>query len=79
MPIAILPRRRSQQFVIGLRTARPNKSMKGSAVIEKRFLAFWEKLPRACRESGLNQRQLPFLDYRMLVAGWIETNPTSRG
>jgi hypothetical protein len=62
-----------------LRAARPNKSMKGGAMIEKRFLSFWEELPRACREKGLDQRQLPFPDYRMLVAVWIETNPSSGG
>jgi hypothetical protein len=57
-----------------LRSARPKKPMKGGAMIERRFLAFRADLPMACMRNGLDLRKLPFLDYRMLVAAWLDAN-----
>jgi hypothetical protein len=59
-----------------LRTSRPNRTMKGGAMIEKRIGAFRKELPQLCKERSLNRGELLFLDYRMIVAGWLTANPS---
>jgi hypothetical protein len=55
-------------------------SRKGSAQIPggrrivERYLTFRRDLPRMCRTAGLDLRDIPFLDYRTMVRGWLEEN-----
>jgi hypothetical protein len=45
-----------------------------SQVIAKRYLGFRLDLPRMCASEKMDPRDLPFLDYRMLVVGWLAEN-----
>jgi hypothetical protein len=58
-----------------LRSARPNRTMKGGAMIAKRFGIFRKELPKLCELRGLRRGALLFLDYRVIVTGWLSTNP----
>jgi hypothetical protein len=56
-----------------LRAAR-NRQMPGGAVIAARYLRFRRDLPRMCRLEQIDLPNPPFLDYRMLVIGWLAEN-----
>ena len=59
-----------------LRAANPaHRGLPGAAAIEFRYLRFRRDLPAMCRAEGFSPSQLPFLDYRTLVAGWRDENP----
>ena len=58
-----------------LRTARPHYPVPGADVIITRYLAFLGEFPRMCREQGVDRSDPPFLDYRMVVIGWLVENP----
>jgi hypothetical protein len=58
-----------------LRTVRKGSAqIPGGRRIVERYLAFRRDLPRMCRTGGLDLREITFLDYRALVAGWLEEN-----
>lgn len=58
-----------------LRAARPNVRMPGALALAQRYVRFRLDLPRMCRVEQIDVRDLSFLDYRMLVIGWLRENP----
>jgi len=62
-----------------LRAARPHRSMPGAQLIASRYLDFRSVFPRMCKTRGVDHRNPPFLDYRMLAIGWREENPIAQG
>jgi len=58
-----------------LRTVRKGSAqIPGGRRIVERYLAFRRELPRMSRTAGLDLRDIPFLDYRTMVRGWLEEN-----
>jgi len=58
-----------------LRTARKDSAqIPGGRRIAERYLKFRRDLPRMCATAGLELRDIPFLDYRTMVTGWLEEN-----
>jgi hypothetical protein len=47
----------------------------GGRSIVDRYVHFRRELPQMCYEEDLDIRRLGFLDYRMLVVGWLDANP----
>lgn len=47
----------------------------GVVHIRQRYLTFQKELTRICRIAKLDRRELGFVDYRTLVAGWLTENP----
>lgn len=58
-----------------LRGVRASTSIPGPAAIATRYARFTVALPAMCRALELDVRELSFLDYRTLVAGWLDANP----
>lgn len=46
----------------------------GGHRIAERYVQFRRDLPKMCEAAGLNHSNIPFLDYRTLVIGWLEEN-----
>lgn len=44
------------------------------SALKERYLEFRRQLPLMCRSAKLKPGELTFLDYRQLVAAWIEVN-----
>ena len=44
----------------------------------RRFETFRAQLPSQCDELNLDPRELSFLDFRVLVVGWLKKNPSPR-
>lgn len=61
-----------------LLAARPHMSMPGAQLIARRYIEFRAVLPRMCKTRGVDDRNPPFLDYRMFVTGWREENPVAQ-
>jgi hypothetical protein len=57
-----------------LRAARPTRAIPGGEQIAQRYLQFRLDLPAMCRAEGVDLRDPPFLDYRMLLLGWQDVN-----
>lgn len=49
----------------------------GPEYMARRYRAFCQQLPRLCKLLRLNARNLDFLDYRTVVAGWLKRYPRS--
>lgn len=62
-----------------LRTSRPAMTMPGGGVLAKRYVQFRFDFPRMCKVREVDRLDPPFIDYRTLVAGWLEENPRSGG
>jgi hypothetical protein len=60
-----------------LRAARPRNRMPGGDTIAERYVRFRLQFPTMCAAAGVDRREPPFLDYRMLVVGWRDENPLS--
>ena len=59
-----------------LQTSLPNDgSMPGPSSLADRYVQFRRQLPLMCRSTRLRPSELTFLDYRQLVAAWLEENP----
>lgn len=58
-----------------LAAARQTVRMPGAESVSQRYLRFRGDLPKMCTERHLDIRDLPFLDYRTLVRGWLLENP----
>ncbi len=50
-------------------------SMPGPSSLADRYVQFRRQLPLMCRSARLRPSELTFLDYRQLVAAWLEENP----
>jgi hypothetical protein len=46
----------------------------GPQRMAERYLGFRLQLPRMYEEQKLEMRHMSFLDYRMLVTGWLDEN-----
>jgi hypothetical protein len=46
----------------------------GARRIAERYFNFRLELPKMCQTENLDLRELPFIDYRTLVTGWLEEN-----
>lgn len=46
----------------------------GHAKMAERYYQFRRELPKLCRQGNLDHRDLEFVDYRRVVAGWIDEN-----
>ncbi len=58
-----------------LRTARHTSSqIPGAKRMVERYLEFRINLPALCDVAALDRRELSFVDYRTLVAGWLDEN-----
>jgi len=51
------------------------KILPGANFIYNRYLAFRRQLPQQCEMVHLDLRDLHFIDYTTLVAGWLKENP----
>lgn len=60
------------QANLGLR-----QSLLGPSALVNRYIDFRADLPAMCRMENLKVSELTFLDYRQLVATWIEINAKS--
>jgi len=47
----------------------------GGRHISERYEEFTSFLPKGCRLNGIALRELTFLDFRTLLAGWLDANP----
>jgi hypothetical protein len=59
-----------------LRSERSSKAaLPGGRSIAERYIEFRRDLPAMCRAEKLEPGSIAFPDYRMLVVGWLDTNP----
>jgi hypothetical protein len=60
-----------------LRTSRKTAAINipGGPRITQRYAQFRAQLPKMCKAASLEVGSLIFLDYRTLVAAWLEENP----
>ena len=58
-----------------LQSGRPKVGVPSANVIVSRYLQFRDDLPGMCGQRHLDYKDLTFVDFRTLVAGWIEANP----
>lgn len=46
----------------------------GARRIAERYLVFRLELPKMCHAQNFDPHELPFIDYRRLVTGWLVEN-----
>jgi hypothetical protein len=57
-----------------LKSACPWKRLPGGEIIGRRYQAFRDELRAMCRELGLSESELTFVDYQWLISDWIKVN-----
>ena len=49
-------------------------AMRGGAAIYRRYVEFRHDLPDSCREAGLDQVHLTFVDFTNTISAWLRTH-----
>jgi hypothetical protein len=57
-----------------LRSVRPKVNIPGGRAVATRYDGFCHDLPDMCKELGLSQADLTYLDYTWCVSEWLDTN-----
>ncbi len=57
-----------------LRASSLRKDVPGAAKIKQRFNQFSLALPKLCKESGLNRKDILFVEYVALAEEWLKAN-----
>jgi hypothetical protein len=58
-----------------LRTNRPRIRIPGASLMQNRYVQFRLEMPALTHAAGLVLTELNFIDYRTLVAGWLDEHP----